>query len=65
MESTNNLDKNNNYVYDGSQSTTPDSNNNNNNPPHCRICGIKFDDMAKMQRHVMTEHMDKGDIPED
>jgi hypothetical protein len=63
MESTNNLNKNNNYVYDGSQSTTSDSNNNTS--PHCRMCGIKFDDMAKMQRHVMIEHMDKGEIPED
>jgi stress-induced morphogen len=62
MESTNNLNKNNNYVYDESQTTTSDS---NNNTPHCRVCGTKFDDMAKMQRHVMIEHMDKGDILED
>ena len=63
MESTNNLNKkNNNYIYDETQPTTFDS---NNNPPHCRICGMKFDDMAKMQRHVLIEHMDKGDIPED
>jgi len=60
MESTNNSNKNNNYVYNGSQPTS-----DSNKPPHCRICGIKFDDMAKMQRHVMIEHMDKGDIPED
>jgi len=26
---------------------------------------MMFDDMAKMQRHVLIEHMDKGDIPED
>ena len=66
MESTNNLDKNNNYVYHGSQTTPFDSNNsNNNNTTHCRMCGIKFDNMAKMQRHAMIEHMDKGDILED
>ena len=64
MNSTNNLNKNNNYVYDESQSitTTYDSNNDS---PYCRICGVKFDDMAKMQIHVMIEHMDKGEFPED
>ena len=63
MESTNNLNKNNNnYIYDETQTTTSDS---DDNPPHCRICGIKFDDMAKMQRHVLTGHMDKGYIRED
>jgi len=63
MESTNNLNKkNNNYIYDETQPTASDS---NNNPPYCRICGMKFDDMAKMQRHTLIEHMDKGDIPED
>ena len=63
MGSTNNLNKkNNNYIYDETQPTTSDS---DDNQPHCRICGIKFDDMAKMQRHVLIEHMDKGDIPED
>jgi len=63
MESTTNLNKkNNNYIYDETQPTTSDS---NNNPPHCSICGMMFDDMAKMQRHVLIEHMDKGDIPED
>ena len=60
MESTNDLNKNNNYVYDGSQTATSDS-----NAPYCRMCGMKFDDMAKMQRHVMTEHMDKADISRD
>ena len=54
--------KNNNYIYDETQPTASDS---NNNPPYCRICGMKFDDMAKMQRHTLIEHMDKGDIPED
>ena len=63
MESTNNLNKNNNYVYDESQWTT--SYDSNNDSPYCRICGVKFDDMAKMQRHVMIEHMDKVEFPED
>ncbi len=29
----------------------------------CRICGKQFDDMAKMQRHMLTEHIQKGDLP--
>jgi hypothetical protein len=62
LKSTNNFDKNNKYFYNGSQTITSDL---NNNTTHCRICGMKFDDMAMMQRHVLIEHMDKGDILED
>jgi hypothetical protein len=29
----------------------------------CRICGRQFDDMAEMQRHMLTEHIQRGDIP--
>ena len=29
----------------------------------CRICGRKFDDMAEMQRHMLTEHIQRGDLP--
>jgi hypothetical protein len=29
----------------------------------CRICGKQFDDMAEMQRHTLTEHIQKGDLP--
>ncbi|MGN6614691.1 MAG: C2H2-type zinc finger protein [Candidatus Nitrosocosmicus sp.] len=39
--------------------------NNDSGTVYCRICNQEFNDMAEMQRHVMTEHMDKGEIPED
>jgi hypothetical protein len=29
----------------------------------CRVCGKQFDDMAEMQRHMLTEHIQKGDLP--
>jgi stress-induced morphogen len=29
----------------------------------CRVCGQQFDDMAEMQRHTLTEHIQKGDLP--
>ncbi|MDQ3961811.1 MAG: hypothetical protein M3230_04950 [Thermoproteota archaeon] len=29
----------------------------------CRSCGVEFDSLGDMQRHIMTEHMQKGDIP--
>jgi stress-induced morphogen len=29
---------------------------------HCSICKQQFDDMAKMQRHAMVEHMNKGEM---
>ena len=32
---------------------------------HCSICKQQFDDMAKMQRHAMVEHMNKGEMFED
>jgi hypothetical protein len=38
---------------------------NDSGTVHCRICNQEFNDMAEMQRHVMTEHMDKGEVPED
>jgi hypothetical protein len=31
--------------------------------PKCSICGKHFDDMAEMQRHSLTEHIKKGDLP--
>jgi hypothetical protein len=31
--------------------------------PRCSICGKHFDDMAEMQRHSLTEHIQKGDLP--
>ena len=33
--------------------------------PKCSICGRQFDDMAEMQRHTLTEHLQKGNIPEE
>jgi len=38
---------------------------NDSDPVPCRVCNQEFNDMAEMQRHVMTEHMDKGEIPDD
>jgi hypothetical protein len=29
----------------------------------CRSCGMKFDSFGDMQRHILIEHMQKGDIP--
>ena len=29
----------------------------------CRICGRQFGDMAEMQRHMLTEHIQRGDLP--
>ncbi|MDQ3853264.1 MAG: hypothetical protein M3299_10570 [Thermoproteota archaeon] len=29
----------------------------------CRSCGAEFDSFGDMQRHIMTEHIQKGDIP--
>ena len=29
----------------------------------CYVCGQQFDDMAEMQRHTLTEHIQKGDLP--
>jgi hypothetical protein len=27
----------------------------------CKLCNTKFDSFGAMQRHVLTEHMQKGD----
>ena len=27
----------------------------------CRSCGKQFDSLGDMQRHIMVEHMQKGD----
>jgi protein-arginine kinase activator protein McsA len=29
----------------------------------CRSCGMKFDNFGDMQKHILVEHMQKGDIP--
>jgi hypothetical protein len=29
----------------------------------CRSCGMKFDSFGDMQKHILVEHMQKGDIP--
>lgn len=31
----------------------------------CRSCGMKFDSFGDMQRHILVEHMQKGDIISD
>ena len=28
----------------------------------CRACGIRFDNFGDMQRHILLEHHQKGDI---
>jgi len=28
----------------------------------CRVCLIQFDNFAEMQRHILLEHHQKGDI---
>jgi hypothetical protein len=53
----------NNYSKGYTQSDSQTS--NDSGKVHCRICNEEFSDMAEMQRHVMTQHMDKGEIPED
>jgi hypothetical protein len=32
-------------------------------PYTCRSCGMKFDSFGDTQRHILVEHMQKGDIP--
>ncbi|MDQ3902698.1 MAG: hypothetical protein M3247_03450 [Thermoproteota archaeon] len=32
-------------------------------PVECSVCGQQFDDMAEMQKHMLTEHIQKGDLP--
>lgn len=29
----------------------------------CKICHIKFEDMAERQVHMSSQHMEKGDFP--
>jgi hypothetical protein len=29
----------------------------------CRSCGRYFDSFGDMQRHILTEHVQKGDVP--
>jgi hypothetical protein len=29
----------------------------------CRTCGIRFDSLGDMQRHILLEHFQRGDIP--
>lgn len=43
-----------------------DSNNNNKSDfLICKDCKIEFDDMAERQRHIVAEHMQKGDFPKE
>jgi hypothetical protein len=45
---------------DSSTSEVPDT---QDGIVQCRICGRQFDDMAEMQRHMLTEHIQRGDLP--
>jgi len=29
----------------------------------CKLCKLQFQSLGDMQRHVVTEHFQKGDIP--
>jgi hypothetical protein len=29
----------------------------------CRSCGMKFDSLGDMQKHITVEHHQKGDVP--
>jgi protein-arginine kinase activator protein McsA len=29
----------------------------------CRSCGMKFDTLGDMQKHITVEHHQKGDVP--
>ena len=29
----------------------------------CRSCGMKFDNIGDMQKHITIEHHQKGDVP--
>jgi hypothetical protein len=29
----------------------------------CRSCGMKFDNLGDMQKHITVEHHQKGEIP--
>ena len=46
-----------------------DNNNNSNDSKpeflECKDCKIKFDDMAERQRHILSEHIQKGDLPKE
>jgi hypothetical protein len=44
------------------------NNNSNDSKPEfleCKDCKIKFDDMAERQRHILSEHIQKGDFPKE
>jgi hypothetical protein len=51
---------------DGQQLNTNENLNNGEDLSKyfkCRSCGKEFDNFGDMQKHIMTEHMQKGDIP--
>ena len=31
----------------------------------CKLCKAKFESLVDMQRHVVTEHFQKGELPEE
>ena len=31
----------------------------------CKDCKIYFEDMAERQRHIVAEHIEKGDFPKE
>jgi hypothetical protein len=31
----------------------------------CKLCNAQFESLGEMQRHVVTEHFQKGELPEE
>ena len=31
----------------------------------CKLCNVQFESLGDMQRHVVAEHFQKGDIPKE
>jgi hypothetical protein len=44
-----------------------DNNNYNNKSEFltCKDCKLEFEDMDESQRHIVAEHLEKGDFPKE
>jgi Cu/Zn superoxide dismutase len=51
------------YVDSSASTASSTSEATDTQAVECRACGKQFDDMAEMQRHMLTEHIQKGDLP--
>ena len=52
-----NVESDNNYIRTESDSDSGKTN--------CSLCGQQFDDMAKMQRHMIIQRKNEGNIPQE